>query len=103
MAPRERTIRASLLVRIIVGLLFCVIASAELPEILTLADQTDNDVAICNTSAPARPGSRLSQDPGCDQAAVGMDHPPSRTKLRAPSQTRFFPSDLLALYSVRRT
>ena len=103
MAPRERTIRASLLVRIIVGLLFCVAASAELPEILTLADQTDNDLAICSTSAPACPDLQRSQDTGCDQAAVGMDHPPSRTQPHAPSQTRSFPSDLLALHSVRRT
>lgn len=103
MTPRERTIRATLLVRIIVGLLFCVAASSELPEILTLADQTDNDLAICSTSAPACPDLQRSQDAGCDQAAVGMDHPPSRTQLHAPSQTRSFPSDLLALHSVRRT
>jgi hypothetical protein len=103
MATIIRKIRVAFLVRIIVGLLFCAIASAELPEILTLADQTDNDIAIGNISALASPDSHLSQETGCDQAAFAMDHPPSRTQIHPPAQTRSFPRDLLALHSVRRT
>jgi hypothetical protein len=50
MAPRKHTFRATFLVRFVMGVLLCVVACAEVPEILTLSDQAANDFTICGTS-----------------------------------------------------
>ena len=50
MAPKRRTICATLIVRLIMSELLCVVGSAEVPELLTLSDLASNDFTICRTS-----------------------------------------------------
>src|SRR5215469_11314464 len=102
MAPTKRIIRATLFVRFIMGMLLCVVASSEMPELLTLSDQAANDYTISRTSEEACPDL---------QAVRNNDRPtveifsrfPRRSQPHTPCGEKFLSLDLLALHSVRRT
>lgn len=50
--PSRRSSASKLLVPIIVGLLLCGVIAAELPELLSLTDNTSNDFTLRKSPAP---------------------------------------------------
>jgi hypothetical protein len=104
MAPPDRTIRATFLVRLIMGVLLCVVASAEVPEILTLSDQAANDFTICRTSEAGCFDFQPARNTGRDRRTIEISSSVSLpSQLQMSCRERSLSFDLLALLSVRRT
>jgi hypothetical protein len=104
MAPREQKFLATFLVRLVMGVLLCVVASAEVPEILTLSDQAANDFTICGTSEAVCSDSQSVRNTRGERLTIEISSNVSR--LAQPQFScgeRSLSIDLLALLSVSRT
>lgn len=97
---RRGTLRARILLTIITSLLLCTVASAEVPELVSLEDRIANDFTICR--ANSIPFLRCT-------AHILLDGPfdkvPRSYALRPPTieAAELLSFDRLALHSVLRT
>lgn len=93
-----------ILVPVLVSVLFCAIVAAEFPELLSLTDNTANDLTIWKTNPAARP---IEQVAVTLHMATSHFKKPTAIALKAYSArievAKLPSSDLLALRSVLRT
>lgn len=94
----------AVLVPVLVSVLLCAIVAAEFPELLSLTDNTANDLKIWKTNPSARP---IEQVAVTLHMATSHFKKPTAIALKAYSagiEVATLPfSDLLALHSVLRT
>jgi hypothetical protein len=103
MVRRQRTIRAKILVPLVTCLLLCAVASAEVPELLSLADRVANDFTICRANSSPSPVLRSNGSVRLDGSFVKVPELAS-CEFQPPNieEAELSLFDLLALHSVRR-
>lgn len=104
MVRRRRTIRDKILVSLVTCLLLCAIASAEVPELLSLEDRVANDFTICQASSLRFSVLRCTGNVWLDGSFVKVPRFTSCEFQLPQIEKAELPSfDLLALHSLLRT
>ena len=100
----RRNIAVKTFVTAIVGLLLCGIVAAELPELLSLADNTSNDFTVCKVSLSLLPTAKSVQN--VQKAAIDLkdsSHNSLFLHLAPFVGAELIPALLFILHSILRT
>jgi hypothetical protein len=100
----RRDIVVKTFVAAVVSLLLCGITAAELPELLTLTDNTSNDFTICKISSSRLSNAQSVQN--VQKAAIDLNNPSHSSlflHLGPFVKAELIPALLFILHSILRT